>query len=198
MSSFLRYAAVALCVALALTACTKSTQSTTSADATQTTAPDAVASASAAPGATATNAGEATTATSAPAASATTGAMTATTAPPATTGTTTTGSTNGAPGTYIDMPVYPGATESKDQDMSVSANGGSLVMKIYATKDDAKKVADWYKSQLPTSWKGGVLTAGAKTVGTFSNEMSDGDQSVIVASQDDGSTRVQLTTKHGK
>lgn len=208
MTSSLRYAAVALCVALAFTACTKSTDSTsTSTDATQTTAPDTGTGASAAPdagastapGASATAAGEATTSTSAPAASATTGAMTATTAPPTGTSTTTTGgSANGAPGTYIDLPVYPGATERTDQDISMSANGGSLVLKVYATKDDSKTVADWYKAHLPSTWKGGVITAGSKTVGTFSNEETGGDQSVIVASQDDVTTRIQLATKHGK
>jgi hypothetical protein len=209
MTSSLRYAAVALCVALAFTACTKSTQST-STDATQTTAPDVTAAgASAAPDATSTAAGEATTATNAPAASATTSAMNATTAPPTTTGTTTTGTTttgtttaggsaNGTPGTYIDLPVYPGATENKDQDMSVSANGGSLVVQGYTTKDDTKAVADWYKSHLPATWKGGVMTAGSKSVGSFANEMSDGVQSVLVVTQDDGSTRILLTTKHGK
>jgi hypothetical protein len=204
MTSSLRYAAVALCVALAFTACTKSTQSTssTSSDATQTTAPDVTAAgASAAPDATSTAAGEATTATNAPAASATTTAMTA---PPTTTGTTTTGTTtaggsaDGTPGTYIDLPVYPGATENKDQDMSVSANGGSLIVQAYTTKDDTKAVADWYKSHLPATWKGGVMTAGNKSVGSFANEMSDGVQSVLVVTQDDGSTRIQLTTKHGK
>jgi hypothetical protein len=207
MTSSLRYAAVARCVALAFTACTKSTQSTstTSADATQTTAPDVTAAgASAAPDATSTAAGEATTATNAPAASATTSAMTATTAPSTTTGTTTTGTTtaggsaNGTPGTYIDLPVYPGATENKDQDMSVTANGGSLIVQAYTTKDDTKAVADWYKSHLPATWKGGVMTAGSKSVGSFANEMSDGVQSVLVVTQDDGSTRIQLTTKHGK
>ena len=204
MTSSLRYAAVALCVALAFTACTKYTQSTssTSSDATQTTAPDVTAAgASAAPDATSTAAGEATTATNAPAASATTTAMTA---PPTTTGTTTTGTTtaggsaDGTPGTYIDLPVYPGATENKDQDMSVSANGGSLIVQAYTTKDDTKAVADWYKSHLPATWKGGVMTAGNKSVGSFANEMSDGVQSVLVVTQDDGSTRIQLTTKHGK
>jgi hypothetical protein len=206
MTSSLRYAAVALCVALACTACTKSTQSssTTSTDATQTTAPDAVsAGASAAPDATSTAAGGATTTTAAPAASATNGAMTATTAPPTTTTTTTStttagGSANGAPGTYIDLPVYPGAAENKDQDMTVSANNGSLVVQTYTTKDDTKGVADWYKSHLPSTWKGGVMTAGSKSVGTFANDMSDGLQSVLVVTQDDGTTRIQLTTKHGK
>jgi hypothetical protein len=193
MSSFLRYAAVALCVALAFTACSKSTESTTTADATQTAAPDATATGGAS---TAPDAG---TATAAPAASATTGAMTAATAVPSTTvATTTGGSTNDSSAGYIDLPVYPAANESKDQDMSMSANGGSFVIKAYTSKDDAKKVADWYKSQLPTAWKGGVMTAGNKTVGTFSNEMADGDQSVIVSSQDDGTTRIQLATKHGK
>jgi hypothetical protein len=202
MTSSLRYAAVALCVGLAFTACTKSTQTTsTTSDTTQTTAPDAgTAGASAAPAANATSAGEATTATT-PAASATMGAMAPASAVPTanvTTGGTTSGSANGTSGAYIDLPVYTNATEMKDQDMSASSNTGSVVMKAYTTKDDAKTVADWYRSRLPSAWKGGVLTAGSKTVGTFSNEESDGDQSVIVASQDDGTTRIQLTTKHGK
>ena len=47
----------------------------------------------------------------------------------------------------------------------MSANGGSLVLKVYATKDDSKTVADWYKAHLPSTWKGGVITAGSKTVG---------------------------------
>lgn len=199
MTSSLRYAAVALCVGLALTGCTKSTQTTsTTSDTTQTAAPDAgTAGASSAPDAAST--GGAPTVTT-PASNATMGAMAPASAVPTANVTTSTtgGSANGTSGAYIDLPVYPNATEMKDQDMSASSNTGSLVMKAYTTKDDAKTVADWYKSHLPSAWKGGVLTAGSKTVGTFSNEESDGDQSVIVASQDDGTTRIQLTTKHGK
>ncbi len=52
-------------------------------------------------------------------------------------------------GGYIDLPVYPGATESKEGAMSVSTNTGSVAIKVYATKDDTKKVADWYKAHLP-------------------------------------------------
>ena len=99
---------------------------------------------------------------------------------------------------YIDLPVYPGASEHKDQDMAMSANDGSLTLNVYSTKDDMKRVAEWYKSHLPSSWKGGVMTAGDKSIGTFSNETSDGDQSVIVAADSDGTTRIQLATKHGK
>ena len=50
----------------------------------------------------------------------------------------------------------------------------------------------------PSAWKNGILTSEGKTVGTFSNEMPDGDQSVIVNSQDDKTSRIQLATKHGK
>ncbi len=101
-------------------------------------------------------------------------------------------------GGYIDLPVYPGAAESKAQAMSMSANTGSVAITVYSTKDDAKAVAEWYKSHLPAEFKGGVLTAGDKTVGTFSEEHADGDQSVVVANQPDGTTRIQLATKHGK
>ncbi|MDB5040399.1 MAG: hypothetical protein JWN27_1125 [Candidatus Eremiobacteraeota bacterium] len=99
---------------------------------------------------------------------------------------------------YIELPIYPAATENKDQGLSMSANGSSVAMKVYTSKDDAKTVADWYKSHLPAAWKSGVLTADNKTIGTFTNEMSDGDQSIIVATQDDKATRIQLATKHGK
>ena len=86
----------------------------------------------------------------------------------------------------------------KDQAISSSSNGSSVTMKIYSSKDDSKKVSEWYKSHLPSSWKNGILTAGGKTVGTFSDEHTDGDQSVIVANQDDTTTRIQIATKHGK
>jgi hypothetical protein len=120
------------------------------------------------------------------------GSTTATTAPDAAAATA--ASTSG----YIALPVYPGSTENKDQGISMSANGTSVAMKVYTSPDDAKTIADWYKSHLPAAWKNGVLTADHKTIGTFTNEMSDGDQSIIVATQDDKATRIQLATKHGK
>jgi hypothetical protein len=126
-----------------------------------------------------------------------TSSTTATTAPDAAATTMTTSNGKGASG-YIDLPVYPGATENKDQGLSMSANGSSVAMKVYTSKDDAKTVADWYKSHLPAAWKTGVLTADNKTIGTFASELSDGDQSIIVTTQDDKTTRIQLATKHGK
>ena len=176
MTSSLRYAAVALCAALAFTACTKSSQTSTTTDATQTTAPDATATdAAAAP-------------------SATTAAMAPSTTAP---GTTTTNGSGGASTGYIDLPVYPGSTESKGQELSMSSNGNSVVIKVYTTNDDAGKVTNWYKSNLPAAWKNAILSSDGKTTGTFSNELSDGDQSVIVTTQDTN-TRIQLATKHGK
>ncbi len=80
----------------------------------------------------------------------------------------------------------------------MSTGSGSIAIKVYSSKDDAKKIAEWYKSRLPADFKGGILTSGDKTVGTFSDEHADGDQSVIVANQTDGTTRIQLATKHGK
>jgi hypothetical protein len=71
-------------------------------------------------------------------------------------------------------------------------------MKVFTSKDDAKKVAEWYKSHLPASWKNSIMTVGGKTAGTFVDEHADGDQSVLVTNQDDGTSRIQLTTKHGK
>jgi hypothetical protein len=197
MTSLRLAGAAALCAALLLTGCAKKTDQTTTSDATTT---QAAADAGATP---ASDAGEAT---AAPDAGTTPAAEVAgSTAPAATTGpltaTTVTGSgSNGAaPGGYIDLPIYPGATEQKEQAMSSSSNEGSVSMKVYSTKDDAKKVAEWYKSHLPASFKGGILTAGDKTVGTWAAEHADGDQNVIVGSDSSaGVTRVQLTTKHGK
>jgi len=177
MTSSLRYAAVALCAALAFTACTKSSQTSTTTDATQTAAPDATATdAAAAP-------------------SATTAAMVPSTTAPGTT--TSTNGSSGASTGYIDLPVYPGSTESKGQELSMSSNGNSVVIKVYTTNDDAGKVTNWYKSNLPAAWKNAILSSDGKTSGTFANEMSDGDQSVIVTTQDTN-TRIQLATKHGK
>jgi hypothetical protein len=199
-SSFRLAGAAALCAALLLTACAKKTdQTTTSTDTSSTSAtassspssvyssaPDASPAAGASASATASGAPDAS-ATTAPTADATTSVTTSTS-----------NGTAGAGGGYIDLPVYPGATESKEGAMSMSTNTGSFVVKIYNTKDDTKKVADWYKGHLPAAFKGGVLTAGDKTVGTFADEHTDGDQSVIVAGQDDHTTRIQLSTKHGK
>ncbi|HZO95165.1 MAG TPA: hypothetical protein VFB22_15575 [Candidatus Baltobacteraceae bacterium] len=99
---------------------------------------------------------------------------------------------------FIDVPVYPGAREDPAQHLSMSSGDGSVDMHVYATKDDSKRVAEWYKSHLPANWKSEILTANDKTVGTFDQEQSGvGDQSVIVA-DNNGSTRVQITTKKGK
>jgi hypothetical protein len=194
MSSLRLAGAAALCAALLLSACAKKTDqtTTTSTDASSATAaPAADTSASAAPDAAATAAPDATTS-AAPNAAATTAAGSTTTS--------TSSGTNGASsGDYITLPVYPGATEAPDAgSMSVTTNTGSVVMKVYATKDDAKKVADWYKAHLPATFKDSIMTVDTKTIGTFVNERTDGDQSVIVASQDVTTTRIQLTTKHGK
>jgi|ERR1700736_6994381 len=176
--------AAALCGALLLTACAKKTtdQSTATSSTTDTS--------------------QAAGATPAADAAATTAPADATPAPVVTVSsevtTSSSSSGNGTASGYIDLPVYPGATELKDQGMTASANGTSVAMKVYTTKDDTKRVAEWYKSHLPGGWKNGILTAGGKTVGTFSNEHPDGDQSVIVANADDTTTRIQLTTKHGK
>ena len=87
--------------------------------------------------------------------------------------------------------MYPGAAEGKDQALSASGNGTSVTMHVYTTKDDAKKVSEWYKSHLPASWKNSIITVGGKTGGTFVDEHSDGDQSVIVANMDETTTRIQ-------
>jgi hypothetical protein len=190
-SSFHLAGAVALGVALSLAGCTKN--SDTSSSTTSTSATTAPADAASAAPADATTSGEVTTttATSAPAAAATTSTVTVN-------GTTVTTSNGSGTSSYIALPVYPGANDNTDQGMSMSSNGTSVTIKVYTSKDDAKVVSDWYKSHLPGAWKNGILTSDGKTVGTFSNEMGDGDQSVIVASQDDKTTRIQLSTKHGK
>jgi hypothetical protein len=206
-SSFRLAGAAALCAALLLTACAKKTdQTTASTDTSSSTSATASASPSdvysAAPDASpAADASASASASVSPDASPT-AAATATSSPSsdATTAVTTSTSngTAGAGGGYIDLPVYPGAAESKEGAKSMSADTGSFNVKIYTTKDDPKKVAEWYKSHLPGAFKGGILTAGDKTVGTFVDEHKDGDQSVVVASQDDKTTRIQLSTKHGK
>ena len=193
MKSSLRLAgAAALCASLLLTACAKSHETSTSTDGTKTTDMTVTATAAAA----ATPAADAT---GAPAAGATTAAETTTTTTTTTTVTPAAdANAGGTPNKFIVMPVYPGSTELKDQDMTMSANGTSIVMKVYASKDDSKKIIDWYKSQLPASWKNFALSSGDKTTGTFSSEGSDGDQSIIISTQDDRTTRIQETTKHGK
>lgn len=181
--------AAVLCAALLFTGCAKKTdQSTTTTDTTAqadaTPAADAVVTAA-----------PATDTSSAPAAS-TAPVVTATAAAGDTSVSSSSG--NGASTGYIDIPVYPGATEGKDQALSASSNGTSVTMHVYTTKDDPKKVSEWYKSHLPASWKSSIITVGGKTGGTFVDEHSDGDQSVIVANMDETTTRIQATTKHGK
>ena len=198
-SSFRLAGAAALCAALLLTACAKKTDQTTASTDTSSTSSSASSSPSgvysAAPDASpAADASAASSTSAAPSASPTGASAEATT----TVTTSTSNGTAGSGGGYIDLPVYPGASETKEGAMSMSTNTGSFTVKIYTTKDDTKKVADWYKGHLPAAFKGGVLTAGDKTVGTFADEHTDGDQSVIVASQDDKTTRIQLSTKHGK
>jgi hypothetical protein len=178
--------AVALCAALLFTGCAKKT--TDQSSATSTTDTTQAAGATPAAGAAATTV-PAADASSAP-------VVTATAAAGGTSVSSSSG--NGASTGYIDIPVYPGATEGTDQAITASGNGTSVTMRVYTTKDDAKKVSEWYKSHLPASWKNSIITVGGKTGGTFVDEHADGDQSVIVANVDETSTRIQLTTKHGK
>jgi hypothetical protein len=180
--------AAVLCGALLFTGCAKKTDQSTATDTTTQAgaSPAADAAATAAP---------ATDTSSAPAAS-TAPVVTATAAAGGTSVSSSSG--NGASTGYIDIPVYPGASEGKDQALSASANGTSVTMHVYTTKDDARKVSEWYKSHLPASWKSSIITVGGKTGGTFVDEHTDGDQSVIVANMDETTTRIQATTKHGK
>jgi hypothetical protein len=178
--------AAALCGALLLTACAKkSTDQSTSTSSTDTT--------------------QAADATTAPDAAATTAPAGDASAAPVVTATAAAGGTSvssssgtGASNGYIDIPVYPGASEGKEQAMTASGNGTSVAMKVYTSKDDAKRVSEWYKSHLPSSWKNSIITVGGQTGGTFVDEHADGDQSVLVTNQSDGTSRIQLTTKHGK
>ena len=170
--------AAALCGALLLTACAKKTdQSTTSSTDNSATTQSADAS---------------------PAADATGSTTTTTTDGGGTSVSTSSG--NGTAAGFIDIPVYPGASSNKDEGISVAGNGGSVTTKVYTTNEDSKTVCDWYKAHVPSSWQNSIITAGGKTMGTFVDEHKngDGDQSIIVTSQDDKTTRVQLTTKHGK
>jgi hypothetical protein len=183
--------AAVLCSALLFTGCAKKTDQSTSGSTTDTTTQ-----------AGATPAGEATVTTapatdtsSAPAASSAP-VVTATAAAGGTSVSSSSG--NGASDGYIDIPVYPGAAENKDQALTAGDNATSVTMHVYTTKDDPKKVSEWYKSHLPAAWKNSIITVGGKTAGTFVDEHKDGDQSVIVANTDETTTRIQATTKHGK
>jgi hypothetical protein len=186
-SSRLAGAAV-LCAALLFTGCAKKTDQSTATD-TTTTAGSTPAADTAMTPAPATDVSAAPTASTAP-------VVTATAASGDTSVSSSAGS--GASTGYIQIPVYPGAAEGTDQALSASGNGTSVTMHIYTTKDDARKVSEWYKSHLPASWKSSIITVGGKTGGTFVDEHADGDQSVIVANADETTTRIQLTTKHGK
>ncbi|MDQ6942799.1 MAG: hypothetical protein M3169_09860 [Candidatus Eremiobacteraeota bacterium] len=175
--------AAVLCAALLFTGCAKKTDQSTSST-------DTTTQAGATPAADAA-------ATTAPASDASTAPIV--TATGSAGGTSVSSSSgNGASTGYIDIPVYPDAAEGKDQALSASGNGTSVTMHVYTTKDDARKVSEWYKSHLPASWKSSIITVGGKTGGTFVDEHADGDQSVIVANTDETTTRIQLTTKHGK
>ena len=225
MTSSLRIAAVALCAALALTACSKHSDSTSTTDTSASAAPDSNSAAS--PGPAGTASGEAGSgASAAPAASATTGAMTPSSAAPTTAsqtttttttttttggatngttgaagnGTTTTTGGNGAANAFITLPVYPGAATAAAGDMSASTATGSFEVKHYTTKDDSKAVADWYKAHLPAAFQAMVLTTNGKTTATFADDHPDkgGDQSVMVTVDgNSGATVIQLATKKG-
>jgi len=201
MTSTLRFAgAAALVAALLLGACAKkttdqtTTTSTDTAGSTPAPAGDAMtpvpeASSSTEPGgAAATSAGGAT---SAPDATATAGATMA-----AMSGSASNGASNG----FITLPVYPGASQAQAGSISTSSNTGSVDIKWYTTKDDSKKVVDWYKANLPSSFQNFEISANGKTTGSFSDEHKDnsGDQSVIItADNTTNETRIQLATKHG-
>lgn len=188
--------AVAICAALLFTGCAKKTtdQTTAGSSTTDTTTQAAGASPAADTAATAAPATDTSSAPTAVASSAP--VVTATAAAGGTSVSSSSG--NGASTGYIDIPVYPGAVEGKDQALTASNGGTSVTMHVYTTKDDARKVSEWYKSHLPASWKNSIITVGGKTGGTFVDEHPDGDQSVIVANMDETTTRIQLTTKHGK
>ncbi|HTD37241.1 MAG TPA: hypothetical protein VK669_06995 [Candidatus Limnocylindrales bacterium] len=207
MTTPLRLAGVAaLCAALLLTGCAKKTDQTTSSDTTTT---QAAADAGATPAADAGASGDSTAApdagTPAPelspsaAPTASSGSAGTTVTSGTTTATTGSGSNGAGSGGYITLPVYPGATASKEQSIAATTGTGSLSMQFYETKDDAKKVSDWYKAHLPASFKAAILTTNGKTIGTFVDEHPDGDQNIAVTSDmPPGTTRIQLTTKHGK
>jgi hypothetical protein len=187
--------AAVLCAALLFTGCTKKTTDQSTSGSTTT---DTTTQSGATPAAdTAATAAPATDTSSAPTAAASSAPVVTATASAG--GTSVSSSSgNGKSDGYIDIPVYPGAVEEKGQGLTASNGGTSVTMHVYTTKDDARKVSEWYKSHLPASWKNSIITVGGKTGGTFVNEHADGDQSVIVANMDETTTKIQLTTKHGK
>ncbi len=204
MISSLRLAgAAALCTALLLGACSKKTTDSTtatSADTTTATAAPAGEASTTAPDATASTAPDAAAATAAPEAATSATPGTTSTAASTTTSATTSSAANGSGG-FVTLPIYPGAVAASDGSLSTSSSTGSVEMKWYTTKDDSKKVVDWYKAHLPASFENFAISANGKTTGTFTDEHKDGsgDQSVLVAVDSNTTdTRIQLTTKHGK
>lgn len=199
MNSSLRLAGAAVLTLAFFTlgGCAKKTdETTTTTVGSSQAANDAGGSATTAPDASSTGAPDATSTAAADASGSS--ASTATTGPAADTAVAAKG-TNGAGSTaFITFPVYPGAAELKDQALDVKTGDGSMTMRAYTTKDDAKVVADWYKAHLPAAFKGAVLTAAGGTTATYVNEHADGDQSVLIGGQPNQTTRIQLTTKHGK
>jgi hypothetical protein len=102
-------------------------------------------------------------------------------------------------GGYIVIPVYPGATSRKDDEYVRNRYGPSAVVKLYSTKDDPGRVADWYVAHLPSSWLTSVYRNHGKTEGNFQEKRKDGGlQSVIVESQHLGTTLIEIATEHGK
>jgi hypothetical protein len=103
------------------------------------------------------------------------------------------------PGGYIVIPVYPGATSRNNDADAMNLYGPSVAAKIYSSKADSGRVADWYFAHLPLSWSTSIWRSHGKTEGTFSEEHKNGGlQSVIVRSQPGGTTRIEIATKRGK
>jgi hypothetical protein len=103
---------------------------------------------------------------------------------------------SGAPFVPIDLPVYPGATKDTQQSLKMNANGESVTIDEYVSKDSADTVAAWYKSHLPSDWQNFAVNSGSKTAATYSSpDHGDDGQSVILSGQDDGTTHIQMSTK---
>ncbi len=106
---------------------------------------------------------------------------------------------NGVASDVFDTPIYPGATINKDQGATTSLDGiTTRTVQIYETKDDVKRVVEWYTTHLPSSWKSKILRQQGQTMGTFVEERRDGDVTVLVGDPGDGTTRIQITAKHRK
>ncbi len=104
-----------------------------------------------------------------------------------------------APGGYIVIPVYPGATSRKDDAAVMNGYGPSFAVKIYSSKAESGRISDWYFAHLPLSWRTSIWRAHGKTEGRFSEEHKNGGiQSVIVQTQPDGTSQIEIATKHGK